>query len=697
MRADKLWMLREFIGTNKVLFKIPVYQRNYDWSENNCNRLLDDVKRILDTGKKHFLGTIVLMSSKEHSFSLQDYTVIDGQQRITTMMILLKALLDAAEGIDDICKAEINDSYLHNKYCENEDFKIKLKPIKSDNDQFIALLKNDFDELDKEGHIWLNYDICKSRVKKWVDSGITVSEILAALERLEIVQIALVDGEDDPQIIFESINSTGLELTHADLIRNFLLMNADNQDMLYERYWIYIEKALKQKNDYTNLNLFFTQYLVYKTSTNVNLKCLYDEFVKMYKTDHYTQESILKELKYYADIFKSFVYDDIRYPEEIRKTLAKIRQLNQSTCYPFLFHIFNDYEQNVITIDILQKTLNMVLSYILRRIVCGIPSNSLRGFFITLYNRVFKIPSNKKLYYESINKFLWTISSRDAIPSEAEFKKALETADIYNNPTLCKYLLMDIENGSSKEILNAESLTIEHIMPQTLNSDWKYIKEEDHEKYLHVLGNLSVTGYNSELSNKSFAEKVELIRENSKAVVLNKDVQDKKTWDIPEIKNRGKRLANIIVKLYHIDKINDPNIEFEYIKKITLDDDIDVTGKKLVNFNFNGESYRQNIFRLMLLDMVKILDKHTPGVLDKLADTNYTYTAKFKHPCISRNINEIIKPEAIKEDLFIETRLNPSGIMKFIECLMEEFEIDKSLFSISVMADDDTNTDDEEE
>lgn len=697
MRADKLWMLREFIGTNKVLFKIPVYQRNYDWSESNCDRLLDDVKNIMDTGKKHFLGTIVLMSSKEQSFSLQDYTVIDGQQRITTMMILLKALLDAADGIDDVCKAEINDSYLHNKYCEKEEFKIKLKPIKSDNEQFIALLKNDYDELDKEGHIWLNYDICKDRIEKWLESGVAPNDILTALERLEIVQIALADGEDDPQVIFESINSTGLELTHADLIRNFLLMNAENQEVLYEKYWLYIEKVLKEKNDYKNLNLFFTQYLVYKTNTNVNLKCLYNEFVKMYKNKHYTQESILKELKYYADIFKAFVYDDNGYPEEIRKILEKIRQLNQSTCYPFLFHIFDDYEQKIITIDILQKTLNLTLSYILRRSVCGIPSNSLRGFFITLYNRVFKIAANKKRYYDSINKFLWTINSRDAIPSEAEFKKALETSDIYNNSILCKYLLMDIENGSSKEILNAESLTIEHIMPQTLNSEWKYIKEEDHEKYLHVLGNLSVTGYNSELSNKSFAEKVELIRDNSKAVILNKDVLDKKTWDIPEIKSRGKRLAGIIVKLYHIEKIDDPSIEFEYIKKITLEEDVDVTGRKLVGFNYDGESYRQNVFRLMLLDMVKILDRQNPGVLERLADANYTYTAKFKHPCISRNVTDIIKPEEIKENIYVETRLNPSGIMKVIEGLMEECAVDKKLFYISVMADENIDDDCEDE
>ncbi|RHB42004.1 DUF262 domain-containing protein [Enterocloster aldenensis] len=689
MNAGKLWLLREFIGTNKVLFKIPVYQRNYDWSEKNCNRLLDDTKRILETGKKHFLGTIVFMASKEHGFSLQEYTIIDGQQRLTTMMILLKALADAAEGVDNICKSEINDSYIHNKYCEIEEFKVKLKPIKSDNDQFVALLKNKYDDIDPNSRIWANYQTCKNKIEKWMKNGISPGDILAALEKLEIVNIVLIEGEDDPQVIFESINSTGLELTHADLIRNYLLMNAKNQDFLYEDYWTCIEKMLKRGNDYSNLNLFFTQYLIYKTNTNVNLKYLYDEFLKMYKNEHFTQESILKELKYYADIFQAFVYDTPKYPEEINQILKKIRQLNQSTCYPFLLHVFNDYEQKVITIDTLQRTLNLILSYILRRVTCGVPSNSLRGFFITLYGRIFKVTSNKSRYYESINKFLWSISSHDVIPSDSEFKRVLETSQIYPSKTLCKYLLMDIENGGSKEILNTDSLTIEHIMPQTLSSEWRYIKAEDHEKYLHVLGNLSVTGYNSELSNKSFSEKVELIQENSKAVILNKDIVDKTKWDIPEIKNRSKRLAGIIMKRYHIDKIDDPSIEFEYIKKITMEDDYnEVTGKKLLSFSFNGELYRQNKFTLMLLDMVKILDKQNPGILDTLADRDYSYTPKFKRPYISRSTDNIIKPETLKDNIYIETRINPSGIMKFIESLIEEFKADKSTFSISVIADD---------
>lgn len=260
MDAGKLWLLREFIGTNRVLFKIPVYQRNYDWSESNCNRLLNDIKNIIDTKEKHFLGTIVFM--KDGGFSLTECIIIDGQQRLTTMMLLLKALYDITKNIDSECSEEITEVYLHNRHCA-EDFKVKLKPIKTDNEQFLALLKDNFADMDIGGHIYLNYDICKKRIEKWINSGISPKEILEALEKLEIVEIVLTKGEDDPQIIFESINSTGLELSNADLIRNFLLMNAENQEDLYENYWLYIEKALKRGDDYTNLNLFFMQYIVY--------------------------------------------------------------------------------------------------------------------------------------------------------------------------------------------------------------------------------------------------------------------------------------------------------------------------------------------------------------------------------------------------------------------------------------------------
>ncbi|MBR5619434.1 MAG: DUF262 domain-containing protein, partial [Clostridia bacterium] len=466
MDANKLWMLRDFIGTNKVLFRIPVYQRNYDWSESNCNRLLDDIYTIMDTGEKHFLGTIVFMAAKSGGFKLQEYVIIDGQQRLTTLMLILKALSVVAEKRGDDCYHEIEESYLHNKYCD-EEFKVKLKPIKSDNNQFLLLLNGKLDEMDEETHIYQNYMLCKERFEKWVEKGKLPSEILDALTKLEIVEIVLTKGEDDPQIIFESINSTGLELSNADLIRNFLLMNVDDQEKLYEDYWLPIEKLLRKKTDYSNLDDFFTQYIVYKTSKPVNSRQLYNRFVKMFKESGFTHQSYLEELKYYAELYNAFLNGSKDYSKIINSLLKRLCILNQTTCYPFLFHVFNDYYNGVICESEVERVLQFILAYLLRRMVCGIPSNSLRGLLTYLYNRIFKVSNNKQRYYEALNKFMFSVSSKDAVPSAEEFDRLLKTSNIYGNLALCRFLLLDIENGDGKEVLQADNLTIEHIMPQT--------------------------------------------------------------------------------------------------------------------------------------------------------------------------------------------------------------------------------------
>lgn len=696
MDAHKLWMLRDFIGTNKVLFRIPVYQRNYDWSEPNCNRLLDDIQAIMESGEKHFLGTIVFMAAKSGGFTLQEYIIIDGQQRLTTLMLILKALSVVAENVGDDCYHEIEESYLHNKYCD-EEYKVKLKPIKSDNNQFLLLLNGKLDEMDEDTHIYQNFQLCRDRFERWAEKGITPSNVLDALTKLEIVEIVLTKGEDDPQVIFESINSTGLELSNADLIRNYLLMNADNQEKLYEDYWLPIEKLLRDKMDYSNLDDFFMQYIVYKTSKPVSSRQLYNSFVRLFKESGYSNESSLKELKYYAEIYSDFVYGSKAYSENTNRLLRRLRILNQTTCYPFLLHAFDDFHNSVIDEATVEKILQFILAYLLRRLVCGVPSNTLRGLFTYLYNRIFKVSSNKQKYYEALNKFLFTVSSKDVIPSAAEFERALQKANIYGNPALCRFLLLDIENGDGKEILQAENLTIEHIMPQTLSADWNYISPEEHEEYLHTLGNLSVTGYNSELSNKSFKEKQDIICENSKAVILNSDVLDKESWQITDIQARAKRLADIVAKRYQIIRVSDDTIEFEYVETMSLDNYDEVTGKKLVSFKLFDETYRQSKYALMLLDVIKLLDKKVPGKLKELADNTFSFnTTKKKHPHLNTDGVGMRWPWKITDGIYLEANLSAWSCIRFIENLLAEFGFDKDQFSFNIIAEEPSEVSDED-
>ena len=284
---------------------------------------------------------------------------------------------------------------------------------------------------------------------------------------------------------------------------------------------------------------------------------------------------------------------------------------------------------------------------------------------------------------------MFSVSSKDAVPSAEEFDRLLKTSNIYGNLALCRFLLLDIENGDGKEVLQADNLTIEHIMPQTLSADWNYISSEEHELHLHTIGNLTVTGYNSELSNKSFKEKQDIIRDNSKAVILNNDVLNKKSWQIADIQTRSARLASIISKRYQIDRVTDDSIEFEYIETISLDDYSNVTGKKLVSFKLFDATYRQNKFALMLLDVVKILDKRVPGKLKELAENSYSFNITYKkHPHLNTDGVGMRWPWKVSDGIYLEANLSAWTCIRFIDNLLSEFGFEKDQFSFNVVAEE---------
>ncbi len=698
MLAHRLWLMNDIIAENKVIFKIPVYQRNYDWSEANVNRLLDDIEIIIDTGRKHFLGTIVYISANEGGVAIREYMIIDGQQRLTSMMILLKALADVAKDLDPECSEEIYQDFLCNKRCE-ERFKIKLKPIKHDNDQFVALLEDHKELLDKAGHIYCNYQICYERFKKWLKNGREVRQISDALYKLEIVDIVLDPKEDDPQIIFESINSTGLDLTNADLIRNFLLMDAPNQVELYEHYWLKIEGDLKKGTDYTDMNEFFQHYIIYKTGKLPKFSRIYDEFVLLYKDskENYDQEKMLKELKYYTKIYKSFIGEDDHYGLEVTSILKKIRNIKQTTPYPFLFRVFDDYENGVIDLRILAQILHILLIYLVRRTICEVSSSYLRGFFVALYQRVFKSELNKKKYAKALSQFLYTLTSRDQMPSEERFKSNLLRNNLYAKRLFCKLLLSEIENGDNKEVLDMQDLTIEHLMPQKLSRDWMSIASKDHEAYLHVLGNLTITGYNSELSNKSFEEKKEIIRSKSRAILLNSDVVDKEKWGIPEIQARSERLAQLLCERFYLDNSIDPTIEFEDTASLSLDQADEVTGKKLIRYKYKNRSYSVSQYKQMLVWIARQLDKESPETTISLAQAEYT--RKYGIYLKSENLNRkefVRRSYCIRDDIYMHTDLSASDIITRIRMLFTAYRVPISDFQFYVKLNE-AGEDDEED
>ena len=628
MQAKKDFILK-VIETPKILFTIPVYQRNYDWPESNCRRLLEDIEDIFLTQKQHFFGSIILLAEPSLP-SLTKYIVIDGQQRLTTMCLLVKALHDVVLARGDKRKAtRIDDDYIHNR-CDEEEFKIKLKPINSDGEQFMKLLNNKSntkpDGIDESSHIWLNYNVCRQRIEKWIDQGNkTPEEIKNAFYRLEIITMGL-EADDDPQVIFENINSTGLELTYSDLIRNFLLMKSDQQDVLYKNYWLIIENLLKTSKDYKNLNDFFMQYIVCRTGKKVNESDLYYVFADFYKNNGYTQQQILLELRSYADIYSGFLNGKEQWGQSICDSLAGLRQLKQTTCYPFLMNVFNDWlNNNIIKDRTVEKTVELILTYLLRRVVCGVSTGSLRGLFASLYNRIFgKVPRNKEKYYEAINNFLFLLDSKDAMPTEEKFAQELKVKEIYKTPALCNFLLKYIENNGKEKIEGL--ITIEHIMPQTLSVGWEQIETPDHGKYVHTLGNLTLTGYNSELSNLSFKDKKDYLfndpdgKVKAKAVTLNKDVQYADAWDVAHIVKRADRLTNIILKDFGVEHVYDDSIEYELTREILANQSKEATGTKPLGFKFYGKKYKQVSYSGIMSDVIKLLYQKYPDILQNAVE-----------------------------------------------------------------------------
>lgn len=359
MKADNLSFL-EFIGASKRTFCIPVYQRNYDWKRLQCITLFKDIESIaIDTKRNsHFLGTIVYVE-EDSSPNFRQFIVIDGQQRLTSIMLLLKAVLDSTSN-DDL-KQEIKESYLINRFSP-EPLRIKLKPMKSDAINFEKLINDKIDEME-ESKILLNYNLFKDLIR---ESKLTAEEIYQGVQKLEIVYIRLTQEIENPQLIFESLNSTGLDLTQADLIRNYLLMGQEygQQEKLYNEYWVRLEKMLPD----AMISDFIRDYLTLKTGTIPNKDKVYVSFKDYYcKLGNYDAEGFLEELTTYGTYYSWFKFCNSP-NEEINERLSQLQRLKSTVVYPFLLNVFEDhYMFSNISEQTLCDTLDVILSYVMRR------------------------------------------------------------------------------------------------------------------------------------------------------------------------------------------------------------------------------------------------------------------------------------------------------------------------------------------
>lgn len=546
MKATEAKLL-EFLKKSPQ-FVIPIYQRTYSWTERECRQLWDDILRTgrSDSISAHFIGSIVYVEKGLYQVSSQSpLLVIDGQQRLTTVTLLIEALARAvgdSEPLDGFSSKKLRSYYLQNPL---EDGERRYKLVLSQTDK--ASLMHLIDQQPKPREHSLRIEANFALFQEWIRAAKSdLMAICKGLAKLVVVDISLNRDQDNPQLIFESMNSTGRELSQADLIRNFMLMGLDEnvQTRLYNQYWRPMEVDFGQEAYATYFDTFMRHYLTVKTGDIPNVSQVYEAF-KVYSRSSKagSVENLVSDIRAYAGYYCAMALG-AETDKFLKMAFHDIRELKVEVAYPLLLELYHDYKNEILAKDELLGAVRLIESYVFRRAVCGIPTNSMNRTFAR-FGRELK----KDRYLESIQAQFLLLPSYRRFPTDEEFKRELQTKDVYNFRN-CSYWLRRLENHGRKERVHVEDYTIEHIMPQNenLSDAWKAALganwESVHKNYLHTIGNLTLTGYNSEYSDKFFTEKRDMAGGFSQSpLFLNQGLGTLCTWDETTIKARAERLA----------------------------------------------------------------------------------------------------------------------------------------------------------
>ena len=538
-------------------FVIPVYQRTYSWTERECRQLWDDIMRTGNDDQiaAHFVGSIVYIQESMYQVTGQpQLLVIDGQQRLTTVMLVLEALarhLGDEEPVDGFSPQKLRNYYLLNPLEKNErGFKLVL--TQTDKASLIALVQQR--PLPKEVSLRVveNFKFFQLQI---ADLGNELAPLCRGLAKLMIVDVALSRDQDNPQLIFESMNSTGRALGQADLIRNFVLMGLEpvQQTRLYEDNWRPMELAFGQEAYGTHFDRFMRHYLTLKTGEIPKIKKVYEAFKKYARQPTIERDGIdllVADIQRFAGYYCSIALDR-ESAGRLCEAFRDLRELRVDVASPFLLELYSDHDRGLLDEDEFCRAVRMVESYVFRRAVCSIPTNSLNKTFSTFGREL-----NKDSYLESITAHFLLMPSYRRFPRDDEFKRELQVRDLYNFPRR-SYLLRRLENHERKERVPVDEYTIEHIMPQNedLSAKWRNDLgpewERLHEALLHTLGNLTLTGYNSEYSDRPFAEKRDMEGGfRMSPLRLNEAIGSLERWDERAIHARATRLADLAASVW---------------------------------------------------------------------------------------------------------------------------------------------------
>ena len=527
---------------------IPVYQRKYSWlAEVQCARLWKDIVNMVKQKKQHhFVGSIVSVAEKYSLMGVQKRLIIDGQQRMTTLSILMIALRDylVEQGAGEEVEENIN-MVLKNPSRKGDDA-YKMLLTDTDRDIMIKLVDKMPIGEDEDSKIYANYLYFKKKVE---EGTLTPDEVYESISKLDIVGIVLDRAQgDDPQLIFESLNSTGMDLSKSDLIRNYILMGLDNdeQKSIYNNYWKPFEKNFPTQDGTDRMDRFFRDYLTMKKGGFIKFDTIYDAFKEFAENVGFEkQEELAEDIMIYGDLYTNITSEDKKLPSSqqmLKPIFDEIRILRMEVVYPFLLKVYYDYIKGLINIDEFARILRLTISYVVRRTVCEIPTNSMNKTFATFRN---EIRAND--YLNSVEAAFFYLDSYKRFPDDEEFKTALCKRNMYSI-RISKYMYVKLENEGNKETIPYEGYTIEHILPQNKNmrQEWKTALGEKYEEiqtqYINNLGNLTLTRYNSEMGDKPFAEKLEVYKESAMHM-LNKYVVQQTTWNKETIEERAGKLA----------------------------------------------------------------------------------------------------------------------------------------------------------
>lgn len=683
MNAKEGYILRLLDGADKK-FIIPVYQRVYSWKTANCGLLFNDLMSVYrNKYRSHFFGSIVYVENDIGGCN--EYVIIDGQQRITTVSLLLLAIrnyvLENNIHTEKINPNKITKAFLTDEYASDER-KLKLKLVQGDDDAYNRLILQS--EPIENNNITINYNYFYLRLRDLSDCDI--EGLYDAITKLIVVNISLKpQNGDDPQLIFESLNSTGIDLEESDKIRNYVLMKmeATRQEKVYKNYWEVLEKTVVKQD----LNKFIRYYLAKKTRTLPDEKKLYFSF-KAYREDKVADESIetlladmLKYATYYKKIKSAKITDEKSYGH-----FARINRLEINTVIPLLFDLLEAHDDGGLSDTELDEAVGIIENYIVRRIICGLPASMLNKTFVYLGEEISKyVIKDKASYIDAIKYAILSKTGKSRFPNDRDFVEKFGMFELYNaKSSVRKYIFERLENYKSKERVAVEEqiesgqLTIEHIMPQTLTVDWqKHLGgnyELIHAKYKDTIGNLTLTAYNSDYSNLIFERKRDLPDKGFiySKLELNKFLASCDVWTEEQIVKRAEMLSNWALKIW-----NAPQTDFKpnfFEEWVALDDEYDFTNKCIVKMIFMGDeisatnitdAYKKIMTTLFMLDPIRFTDSNLAVISSVELKLRNAY--------------------GLGRSLFIETNLSSQGKITAIREIFKAFEIDSNELTFLVM------------